>query len=87
MPRTAIVRAQVDRTLKREAEHILKQLGFSPTTAITMFYELIALRRALPFEAAIPNATTRAAMADAQAGRVTRATDSTSVLKQLDADG
>ena len=86
MPKTATVRARVEPALKTEAENVLEQLGMSPTTAISMFYEQIALRRALPFDVALPNETTRAAMADAEAGRVTRAADTASLLAQLDAD-
>lgn len=86
MAKTATVRARVEPALKHEAEDVLEQLGMSPTTAISMFYEQITLRHALPFDVALPNATTQAAMADAEAGRVTRATDAKSLLAQLDAD-
>ncbi|WP_373060889.1 type II toxin-antitoxin system RelB/DinJ family antitoxin [Gemmatimonas sp.] len=86
MAKSATVRARVEPTLKHDAEDVLAQLGISPTAAISMFYEQIALRHALPFEVALPNAATRAAMVDAEAGRVTRASDVKSLLAQLDAD-
>jgi len=86
MAKTATVRARVEPALKSEAEDVLEQLGLSATTAITLFYEQITLRQALPFDVAIPNATTRAAMADAEAGRVTRAADAKSLIDLLDAD-
>ena len=86
MAKTATVRARVEPALKHEAEDVLEKLGMSPTTAISMFYEQITLRRALPFDVALPNATTQAAMADAEAGRVTRAKDAKSLIAQLDAD-
>lgn len=86
MAKTATVRARVEPALKHKAEDVLEQLGMSPTTAISMFYEQITLRHALPFDVALPNATTQAAMADAEAGRVTRAEDAKSLLAQLDAD-
>jgi DNA-damage-inducible protein J len=84
--KTATVRARVEPQLKHDAEDVLEQLGMSPTTAISMFYEQITLRNALPFDVTLPNAITRAAMEDAEAGRVTRATDVESLLTQLDAD-
>ena len=34
-----------------------------------MFYKQVTLRNGLPFEARIPNATTRKALRDAEAGR------------------
>ena len=86
MAKTATVRARVEPALKDKAEEVLEQLGMSPTTAISMFYEQITLRQALPFDVALPNAVTRAAMADAEAGRVTRAADKKSLFEQLDAD-
>ncbi|MCC6930569.1 MAG: type II toxin-antitoxin system RelB/DinJ family antitoxin [Gemmatimonadaceae bacterium] len=86
MAKTATVRARVEPALKQEAEDVLEQLGMSPTTAISMFYEQITLRHALPFDVALPNLTTQAAMADAEAGRVTRAMDAKSLIAQLDVD-
>ncbi len=86
MAKTATVRARVEPTLKHDAEDILEQLGISPTTAISMFYEQITLRNALPFDVALPNPVTRAAMKDAESGRVTRAPHGTSLIAQLDAD-
>ncbi len=86
MAKTATVRARVEPTLKHDAEDVLAQLGMSPTTAISMFYEQITLRHALPFDVTLPNPTTRAAMEDAEAGRVTRAPDAKSLIAQLDAD-
>ncbi len=86
MAKTATVRARVEPQLKHDAEHVLEQLGLSPTTAIGMFYEQISLRNALPFDVSLPNAKTQAAMQDAEAGRVTRAKDVTSLMAQLDAE-
>jgi len=45
--------------LKAEAESILDQIGLSSSDAIRMFYKQITLRKGLPFEARIPNATTQ----------------------------
>ena len=74
MSKTATVRARVEPTLKAEAEEVLQGLGLNPTAAITLYYEQIALRHALPFAISLPNARTRRAMADAKSGRgVTRA--------------
>lgn len=86
MAKTATVRARVEPSLKNDAENVLEQLGLSPTTAISMFYEQITLRQALPFDVALPNAKTRAAMADAEEGRVTRATNAKALIDLLDVD-
>ncbi len=86
MAKTATVRARVEPQLKHDAENVLERLGLTPTTAIGMFYEQISLRHALPFDVSLPNATTQAAMQDAESGRVTRAANTRSLLAQLDAD-
>jgi DNA-damage-inducible protein J len=59
MPKSAMVRARVEPDLKRDAERLFEQLGLSATQAITLFYRQVSLRRGLPFEVIIPNATTQ----------------------------
>ena len=68
MSKSETIRARVDPGLKQEAEAVLKALGLNASEAITMFYRQVALRRALPFEVKLPNATTRAAMREAMEG-------------------
>ena len=87
MSKTATVRARVEPALKAEAEEVLEGLGLNPTAAITLYYEQIALRHALPFAISLPNATTRRAMADAKSGHeMTRARNAKDLFAQLDND-
>lgn len=65
----AQIRARAPQQLKQDAEAILAELGLTPTQAITMLYRQIVLTRGLPFEVRLPNAKTRAVMADIAAGR------------------
>ena len=58
MPKSAMVRARVEPKLKQDAESLFERLGLSTTQAITLFYRQVALRRGLPFDVVIPNATT-----------------------------
>ena len=67
--KTGMIRARVSPELKAQAEAILAEIGLSSSDAIRMFYKQVTLRRGLPFEARIPNATTRKALRDAEAGR------------------
>jgi DNA-damage-inducible protein J len=67
--KTGMIRARVAPELKAEAESILAKIGLSSSDAIRMFYSQVAMRKGLPFEARIPNATTRKALRDAEAGR------------------
>ena len=67
--KTGMIRARVSPELKAQAEEILAAIGLSSSDAIRMFYKQVTLRNGLPFEARIPNATTRKALRDAEAGR------------------
>ncbi len=69
MPKTAMLRARVDPSLKAEAEAVLDLLGLNVTTAITMFYKQIVQHRGLPFQVVIPNETTQQAIDQAVHGK------------------
>lgn len=86
MAKTATVRARVEPDLKNEAEEVLHELGLNPTAAITLYYEQIVKRHGIPFEVALPNATTLRAMRAAEAGRVTRAKSPSDFFAKLDGD-
>ncbi|MFA6168798.1 MAG: type II toxin-antitoxin system RelB/DinJ family antitoxin [Gemmatimonadaceae bacterium] len=87
MPKSATVRARVAPQLKARAERVLEKLGLSATTAITLYYEQIVLRRGIPFDVALPNATTLRAMRDAESGRgLTRLTNAAALRAHLEQD-
>ena len=86
MARTATVRVQMAPELKADAERVLSALGLSPSTAITQLYQQIVRHQAVPFWVGIPNATTSAAMGEAEAGAVTRARSPKELFAGLDAD-
>ena len=69
MAKTETIRARVEPALKQAAETVLKELGLTPTEAITLFYKQVTLKHGLPFAVELPNAGTRAAMQDAVDGR------------------
>ena len=66
MSKTATVRARLEPTLKEQAEGVLGELGLNATTAITMYYEQIVRRHAIPFDISLPTKMTRDAMHDAE---------------------
>jgi DNA-damage-inducible protein J len=67
--KTDMIRARVEPALRVRAEAILGKLGLSASDAIRLFYAQIALRDGLPFEVRLPNATTRRALRNADAGK------------------
>lgn len=49
----ATINVRIDENTKLSAESILKELGISASSAITMFYKQIIRERALPFKPAL----------------------------------
>jgi DNA-damage-inducible protein J len=84
LAQTGMIRARVSPDLKAKAESILDQIGLSSSDAIRMFYKQITMRKGLPFEARIPNATTREVLRDAEAGKNrTRYADADDLFQKL----
>jgi DNA-damage-inducible protein J len=69
MSKTATVRARIEPRLKKEAEHVLEDLGLSATQAINLFYRQVTLRKGLPFDVVIPNAATKRTLERTDAGK------------------
>jgi len=69
MSKSATVRARIEPRLKKEAEHILEDLGMSATQAINLFYRQVTLRKGLPFDVVIPTATTRRTFENTDVGK------------------
>ena len=80
MAKTAMLRARLEPTLKKQAERVLARVGLTPTEAVRLFYKQVYLAKGLPFEVRIPNATTRRAVAEARSGKPLRAFKSAAEL-------
>jgi DNA-damage-inducible protein J len=65
-PATDVVRSRISPELKKSAEAVLNQLGLSVSDGIRLFLTQVALKKSIPFEVATPNATTIAAMLEAE---------------------
>jgi DNA-damage-inducible protein J len=68
MSKSATIRARVEPGLKKEAESILKTLGLTATEAITLFYNMIKLKKGIPFDVKIPNEETQKVIRDSRKG-------------------
>jgi len=69
MPKTTTLSVRMDPELKRETERILRQLGLTPSQAITLFYRQIEIHKGLPFRVRLPNQITQQALEDAATQR------------------
>ncbi len=68
MTTDTVVRARIDAVVKAEATDVLEKMGLSVSDAIRMLMIRIAHEKALPFDVRVPNAETRAAMRELDAG-------------------
>jgi DNA-damage-inducible protein J len=69
MGKTAYITARIEPKLKAQAGRVLAKVGVSTTDAITMFMRQVVLHDGLPFEVRVPNAESRRAIAEMEAGR------------------
>jgi DNA-damage-inducible protein J len=63
------VRARIDTVTKERAAGALQEMGLSISDAIRLLMLRIADERRLPFEVKVPNAKTRKAIAELEAGK------------------
>jgi DNA-damage-inducible protein J len=80
------VRARIDTNTKQRAAEALEAMGLSISDAIRLLMQRIADERRLPFEVKVPNATTRTAMAELEAGKGKRFASVEALMADLRAD-
>jgi DNA-damage-inducible protein J len=80
------VRARIDTSTKERAADALEAMGLSISDAIRLLMLRIADERRLPFEVKVPNATTRKAMAELEAGKGKRFASVEAMMADLHAD-
>ncbi|GHU07648.1 hypothetical protein FACS1894158_16180 [Betaproteobacteria bacterium] len=86
MTATTMVHVRVDEDVKLEATEVLAAMGLSVSDAVRVFLKRVATEKQFPFALKVPNAETRAAMAEADAIAQSRkarfaTADETRVLK------
>lgn len=80
------VRARIDTITKDRAADALEAMGLSVSDAIRLLMFRIADERRLPFEVKAPNATTRKAIAELEAGKGKRFKSVSALMAELNAD-
>ncbi|MGA2185235.1 MAG: type II toxin-antitoxin system RelB/DinJ family antitoxin [Bryobacteraceae bacterium] len=80
------VRARIDSATKERAADALAAMGLSISDAIRLLMLRIVDERRLPFEVKAPNATTRRAIAELEAGKGKRFTSVDALMTDLNAD-
>ena len=67
MPQSATLRARIDEDTKAKGDAVLDAIGLSVSDAIRLLYHRLIAAQAFPLELKVPNAETRAAMAEGDA--------------------
>ena len=67
MTQSATLRARIDETTKAQGDAVLDAIGLSVSDAVRLLYHRLIADQAFPLELKIPNAETRAAMAEGHA--------------------
>jgi DNA-damage-inducible protein J len=86
MPAEDVVRARIDKQVKADAAAVLEAMGLSLSDAIRLLLVRVAKDKALPFEVKAPNAETRAATAELEAGKGERFESVAALMADLNAD-
>ena len=67
MATTTMVHVRVDERVKQEAAATLATMGLSVSDAVRVFLTRVVAEQQIPFAIKVPNAATRAAMAEVEA--------------------
>ncbi len=80
------VRARIDTATKERATDALESMGLSISDAIRLMLLRVADERRLPFEVKVPNAATRKAITELEAGKGKRFASVDDLMADLHAD-
>jgi len=80
------VRARIDMATKNRAADALEAMGLSISDAIRILMLRVADEKRLPFEVKVPNAVTKKAIAELEAGKGKRFKSVKSLMADLHAD-
>jgi len=80
------VRARIDTGTKERAANALEAMGLSISDAIRLLMLRVADERRLPFEVKAPNAITRKAIAELEAGKGKKFANIDDLMADLNAD-
>ena len=84
MATTTMVHVRLDEKIKRQATRALTAMGLSVSDAVRVFLTRVAAERQLPFALEVPNAETRAAIAEARALHRARFANAGELIDELD---
>jgi DNA-damage-inducible protein J len=87
---TSMLHVRVDGAIKAQATQTLDAMGLSVSDAVRLFLHRVVAEQAFPLELKVPNAQTRAAMAESRAmmaARKARFTSAQALFDDLEKTG
>ena len=94
MPTTALsplknaeIRSRIEPDLKENATRILASCGLNVSDAVRLFLRQVVAQNGLPFDVKSPNAITRAAMEEADSGKLPHFKSVEELFDDLEKDG
>lgn len=88
MSASTMLHVRIDERLKENGNAVLEAIGLSASDAVRLLYRRLVAEQGFPLELKVPNAETRAAMAEAEkllTRRKARFADAESMIAELDA--
>lgn len=85
MSASALVQARIEEKVKREAADVLAEMGLTLSDAVRMLLTKVARERTLPFDVRIPNAKSKAAIKELEAGKGKRFKNVNDLMADLNA--
>jgi DNA-damage-inducible protein J len=85
--KAAEIRSRIEPELKENATRVLASCGLNVSDAVRLFLRQVVAQNGLPFEVKAPNALTRAAMEEADSGKLPRFGSVQELFDDLEKDG
>ena len=86
MAANALVQTRIDGAVKDKAAAVLNKMGLTVSDAVRLMLVRVAREGTLPFDVRTPNAATREAMAELEAGKGARFDGVEALMADLRAD-
>lgn len=84
MPKSAVIQARIDPSVKTKAQKILSKLNISMSEAITLFLTQVSLNKGIPFDIKIPNKLTEDTLLKSERGEeLHEVSDTKQLFKEL----
>lgn len=90
MATSTMLHVRIDEQLKERGNAVLEAIGLSAADAVRILYHRLIAEQGFPLELKVPNAVTRAAMAQAEgiaADRAARFADAADLIAALETTG